>query len=205
VPGPPELVARRLPLYAAVDAAAAALAVATGLACPSGCGACCETSPPHVTVGDVAPIAVDLVARGAAEPVLARIDALPERGACALYEPGRPAGGCTAYELRPVVCRLFGFAAVRDKHGAPHLAACRVHARETPEVVARAQAHVAAGGEVPMFADWQGAAHDGDGGAALHPINVALARALDRELLRARLTCGADPPPAGGPRRPGAG
>jgi len=201
VPGPPELVARRLPLYRAADDATRALGDATGLACPPGCGACCVTAPPHVTIGDVAPIAADLVARGEADAVLIRAEAAADGGACALHDPTRSGGGCTAYALRPVVCRLFGFAAVRDKRGVPHLAACRVHVREAPEATARAVAHVAAGGEVPVFADWQAAAHDGDGGAAQVPINAALARALDRELLRARLLAAGDPPPPG-PGRP---
>jgi uncharacterized protein len=178
---------RRLPLYREVDAAIAAFQDATGLACPRGCGVCCETQTPYVRVADMDEIARAHVARGVGEETLARAQAAGAARPCVIYEPGRLPGGCTEYELRPMLCRLFGFGAVRDKHGAAELAVCRVHKQETPEVAARAAAFVAGGGVVPMMAEWQEAA-DGatdDADRRLLPINLALAAALERALLRA--------------------
>jgi Fe-S-cluster containining protein len=179
---------RRLQLYAEADAATASLATATGLACPPGCGECCARHDPHVTIADVVPLARAAVAAGTAEALLDRALAAPA-GPCVYFVPGRLPGGCTVYELRPVLCRLFGFAAVRDKHGRAALAACEVHKAATPEVAARAIAHVAAGGAVAILAEYQARADGLDDPALAEqlPINVALARALERELLRARL------------------
>lgn len=180
---------RRLALYQDADRASAELSSATGLACPTGCGECCARHDPHVTIADVEPIADAAVADGTAEAMLDRALAAPA-GPCVYFAPGRLPGGCTVYELRPVLCRLFGFAAVHDKHGAPALAVCEVHKSATPNVASRAAAHVAAGGPVAILAEYQaradGLAPDPARNEQL-PINVALARALERALLRAKL------------------
>ena len=180
---------RRLPLFQAVDAEITAFQDATGLHCPTGCGHCCQTQTPFVSVADMLPIAAAVVARGDGEMLYDRAVAAGDAGGpCAIFQPGRLPGGCTEYELRPMLCRLFGFAAVRDKHRQPHLALCRIHARDLPEASARAVAFVDGGGAVPAFADWQGEtdALDPDGSREQLPINEALARALEKALLRAR-------------------
>jgi uncharacterized protein len=183
---------RRLALYQDADRATEALTGATGLACPPGCGECCARHDPHVTVADVEPLADAALADGSAEAALDRALAAPA-GPCIYFAEGRLPGGCTVYELRPVLCRLFGFSAVRDKHGAAQLAACELHKQHDPAAVARAAAHVAAGGEVAILAEVQaradGLAPDPARTEQL-PINVALARALERALLRARFAGG---------------
>lgn len=177
---------RRLAIYRAADLATAAVSAATGLACPTGCGNCCIRTPPHVSVSDVAPVARMLIETGEAEALLARARATGA-GPCVLFAPGQLPGGCTVYAIRPVTCRLFAFAAVRDKHGARELAICREHKAADPEAPARVRAYLDAGGAAPSFVEVQQDAHDpDDGGPELVPINVALVRALERELLRAQ-------------------
>jgi Fe-S-cluster containining protein len=187
---------RRLPLYRDVDLAIDAFQHATGLGCPTGCGTCCAEQTPYVRIADMHEIASAQVARGVelAVATLARAQDAGAARPCVIFEPGRLPGGCTEYALRPMLCRLFGFGAVRDKHGTAQLAVCRVHTATTPEVAARAAGFVAAGGAVPMMADWQSAADAqaelGDGDPTLYPINVALAKALERALLRAQYAGG---------------
>ncbi len=178
---------RRLPIYREVDDAITAFQGATGLACPTGCGTCCETQTPYVRIADMQDIAEAHVARGLGLATLERARDAGDARPCVIFEPGRLPGGCTEYALRPILCRLFGFGGVRDKHGTAELAACRIHKQATPEVAARAIAFVAGGGAIPMMADWQRAADavDGDADPRLHPINVALTAALERALLRA--------------------
>jgi Fe-S-cluster containining protein len=186
---------RRLPIYAAADDAIATFQAATGLACPRGCGACCEEQTPFVRIADMEEIAAAHVARGIGEETLERARAAGDARPCVIYQPGRLPGGCTEYDLRPTLCRLFGFGAVRDKHGQAALAACKIHKRDMPEAAARAIAFVDGGGDVPMIADWQAAADaaSDDGDLRLMPINLALARALERALLRAHLSALAEP------------
>lgn len=179
----------RLALYVEADALTGDLSRATGLHCPPGCGVCCERHNPHVTVADLAPIAAALVAAGQGEDVHARARAALAAGEpCVFYAAGRLPGGCTQYELRPLLCRLFGYAAVRDKRGTPELAVCHVHKERLPVEAAAAAARVAGGAPVAMFADLQSQADalDPDRARDRVPINAALAEALERELLRAQ-------------------
>ncbi len=176
----------RLAVYRDADHATDAVGAATGLACPTGCGACCVRTPPHVSVSDVAPIARAAIESGEAEALLARARTVGA-GPCVLFAPGQLPGGCTVYAIRPAICRLFAFAAVRDKHGALELAICREHSAADPAAPARVRAYLAAGGAAPCFTDVQQDAHDPDEGPAeLVPINLALASALERELLRSQ-------------------
>lgn len=183
---------RRLALYAEADRKTAGMPAATGLVCPTGCGACCVGAPPHVSVSDVAPIAAAALASGEAEALLDRALAIGA-GPCALFAPGQLPGGCTVYAIRPMVCRLFAFAAVRDKHDVPELAICREHSTADPATRTRVAAYLASEPppELAYFADLQREAHDPDQGSPeLLPINVALAHALERALLRARYADG---------------
>jgi Fe-S-cluster containining protein len=177
-------------LYRDLDAACAALRSASVIACLPGCGACCETPAREIeaTVAEMLPLAEDLCARGMAEGFLDRAVEAGEDAVCILYErnPGvRPtAGACTAYALRPLVCRLFGSAGVRDKHGGVRFSPCQHLKRSDP---ARAVALLAAIGpvlDVPVFADWRMrlAAIDPAYLGPRYPINLALALALDRTL-----------------------
>ena len=141
-----------LALYQAADHAVAGFADATGLRCPDGCGACCANSTPMVSSLEAAAIADELVRRGRAEAVLAEARVAGDRR-CALYDGDDRHGRCTVYALRPVMCRLYGFAAVQ-RDGQPDLSVCRVHAMAIPEAVGAAVALVDGGGAVPEFADW---------------------------------------------------
>jgi Fe-S-cluster containining protein len=193
---------RRLALYRDADVLTDQVSRGAGLACPTGCGACCVRTPPHVSVADMAPIARAVIEGGApergeragsmpagreaAEALHARATAAGP-GPCVLFAPAQLPGGCTVYAMRPVICRLFAFAAVRDKRGALELAVCREHTAADPTAPARARAYLDGGGAAPVFADLQLEAHDPDDGPAeLMPINDALATALERALLRAR-------------------
>ena len=194
---------RRLAIYQSADEQTAAFSAATGLSCPTGCGHCCANHNPHVSVADMVPIAralVDgatddeaggnLLPRGlpTAESVYERAVAAGDSGACVFFVEGRLPGGCTQYPLRPLLCRLFGFAAVRSKHGSLQLAVCHVFTERTPELAESAAQFVQEGGAVASFADLQEQvdALDPDRSREQLPINVALVRALERELLRAQ-------------------
>lgn len=148
----------------------------------------------YTTVTELMPLAEEAVRRGEAEGmmVLAR-DAGP--GRCVLYAPAGPdLGRCTVYELRPMICRLFGFAAVRNKRGEGELAGCKVHRRVAPEAVARAEELIAGGYRPPLFAEYQEQAtvHGTCATNELVPINVAIARAMERALFVAELQGGAE-------------
>jgi uncharacterized protein len=178
-----------LELFSRIEAETSAFAGASGLRCPDGCGACCESPNVYTSVVELEPLAEELVARGEAEAALERAAAAGP-GPCVFYASHGPGQGrCTVYELRPMICRLFGFAAVRDKQAQPELAGCRVHKAAQPEAMAHARALVANGQPVPMMTDWQQQAAELGTSAtgALVPINQAIEQALERALFAAAL------------------
>ncbi len=162
--------------YRAVDSAAASFAEISGLACPPGCGQCCQTPEIQATALEMLPMARSII-DSKRQDSLGDLDP----GTCVFFEQGsRPGlGRCRAYDLRPLVCRLFGYAARRDKAGLPEFAACHVHSAESSEALARARKMAR---EAPVFGDefTKLASLDPGQGWDLLPINTALKRALER-------------------------
>lgn len=181
----------RLQLYSEVDAATGALAAHTGLRCPDGCARCCQSPHIHASVADMMPIAEATLEAGAADALWDRAGAA-EDAPCILLEPRGPGlGACSVYDLRPMVCRLFGFAAVRGRDGLPELSVCAVHAAEHPDLATRARNMVTAGLDAPLFVEMQERSASLDpGAAALHPINRALRLAIERAVMRTRYGSG---------------
>lgn len=176
----------------AIDDATSRFAAATGLRCPDGCGRCCLSPSVETTAGELAPLADEIVRRGAAGALLERLEASGGAGCCVLYEsdaadPAR--GRCSMYAWRPSICRLFGFAGRRDGDGRPRFRACRVHVETAPAVAAAAVETVERGDlALPMFSEHAAAViAAADGSSRLEPINVALHHAIERAALAARL------------------
>lgn len=191
-------------LFSEIDAATGELAAATGLHCPAECGQCCESPKVHTNPAELAPLAEHLMAAGTAEAAL-ELALAAGPGACIFYRAsGAGTGRCSVYAWRPSVCRLFGFAAVRGKHGTPELAACKVHRAVMPEAVERAQALVVEGHPVPLFVEYQQRAAEAADSpmAQLLPINVAAAQALERALARAAFASAAAQSPEHACTRP---
>jgi len=165
---------------------------AHGLRCPTGCGACCLSPEVEATELEMLPMARHLFAIGEGEVWLERLAATPSGSPCVLYRPDphdRKLGRCGYYAHRPTLCRLFAFAARRNRDGGLELAACRVHKETAPEAVALTQEWIAAGGEVPVYSDtaMELYAVDPHKGTARFPINEALQRALATTGLALRL------------------
>jgi len=109
------------------ESLAAIAARGPALACPEGCGSCCEPFIPDVLPVEARYLAAWLLRE---RPLLAeRIARWPEGlGAvppCPFYDAVRPGGHCTVYPARPLICRLFGFSALRDREGRESFALCK--------------------------------------------------------------------------------
>lgn len=118
--------------FDAADAQTRAFSASSGVACPSGCGACCTRAGGiEARVAEMLPAAFALLGAGGdeAEDAYARAEADPD-GLCAFFLPESPGstqrGKCAHYAVRPGVCRLFGFATNDDKHGRPRLSTCAI-------------------------------------------------------------------------------
>ena len=91
------------------------------LACPGGCGICCENFEPEVQGVEADYCSLFLLYR---QPkLLNRIYNLSEARHCLFYDPHNP-GHCAIYPARPLLCRLFAFAALTDKNNQPSFRLC---------------------------------------------------------------------------------
>jgi Fe-S-cluster containining protein len=180
-------------IYRRLDRRIAAFRRRSGLACLPGCGECCRSTEVEATVLELLPLALELYRQGRAEEVLGRLrsSSAPERCLLASERPlGRFGGHCTEYSRRPLLCRLFGFAAMENREGRPELVACGLIRKAEPIKIRRAAAGVTEGKPAaPLMRDYTLAVYRLEpvlGSGAL-PINAALRQALERVALRLEL------------------
>lgn len=109
-------------IYADLDRRTAAFARQANLSCPKGCGTCCENFEPDITDIEATYVAVHLLTEAPA--LVDRLTALTLQRFCVFYEPDG-IYHCSIYDVRPLVCRAFGFSASFHKNGLPDFAGCR--------------------------------------------------------------------------------
>ncbi len=165
-------------IYADIDGQIATLQDASGLQCPIGCGKCCENPEVETTVLEVLPLAFELLQNQEAEFWLEQAAKSNYAGVCIFYEadakiPGN--GRCGKYASRPALCRLFGFASIKNKQNQPELAACKIHKQTTPNLLANLDAEMA-----PNFSDFSTQLRNIQPSGELMPINQAVAAAIHR-------------------------
>lgn len=92
-----------------------------------------------------------------------------------------PLGCCDYYACRPLLCRLFGFAARKDKYGRAEFSPCRVLKDTSPSAVRRALIGVASGLDVPVYQEYhmRVATVDPSLGFRRLPMNTAIKEALE--------------------------
>ena len=118
--------------------------------------------------------------RGTAEEELNRI-ADEDSDICPFYfSHGLNRGRCTEYQLRPVLCRLFGFAAVTNKHGQAEMAMCK-----TLKSQPQAETAFQMAGSAPKYIEYghRLLAIDPGYGTELFPIRLAMRKAIEKALL----------------------
>ena len=97
--------------------------------CQKGCGVCCEHFMPDITMLEARMVASYLVLM---KKDLLLIDKVQNNGQpfCPLYDENN-VHHCTVYAARPLVCRLFGACASRNKNGIAEFRRCRFNEGKT--------------------------------------------------------------------------
>lgn len=124
-------------IFREVDRAADRFRALTRIRCPDCCGECCTRSKVEATTVEMMPLALDLWEKGEADFWLERISGALDNPSCVFYrpDPENPLKGrCIIYEMRPLICRLFGFSMTRNKHGRAEYGGCRVVKQNDPEM-----------------------------------------------------------------------
>jgi Fe-S-cluster containining protein len=181
----PHLLRRIHGIYREYDRHIRSFQMATGIGCPDRCGICCQSRAVEATILECLPLACEVFKKGKEEEILLAIEEKTDQGdlSCVLYAPdqGQPGNGrCTYYDYRPLVCRLFGFAAQRNKFGEEVLCLCGVVKKGAPakSIAAQTASHQI---HAPVFQDSFmriASLHPGLGPRLL-PINMALKQSLE--------------------------
>lgn len=145
-----------LNFYQHIEEQTASIPDQIGLHCPTGCGRCCDAPEVEATELEMLPVAWELWQRGEALTWWEKVKNPDTQSVCVFYErdpliPGK--GRCGMYAWRPVVCRLFGYATVKNKQDVSEFATCAYHHQTSPEKVAEIKDQVAAGFPIPNFSE----------------------------------------------------
>ncbi len=169
-------------LYSRLDNSINKLKISSGLNCPAGCGMCCLKNDIQASSTEFLPLAVDLLKQGTAETWYDKAIA-DTSGVCVLFT-GVPQQSCTQYENRGLICRLFGYAALRNKYGVPGISACKV-LKGTPAFDS-ASKYFTSHKKGPLIDEYylKLAAIGGRFPLEYFPINKAIGKALENILMR---------------------
>ena len=137
---------------------------------------------------EMLPLARELFRRGEAYEVLEHLRSDGDTGMCVFFVSDSIAsfqGHCRYYSWRPTVCRLFGFAARKNKRGKQDAAFCERQKEWAPALIAAAGNALSRGLRAPDYTHFsiRFSALDSE----LMPINRAIRMALERYGLRVQM------------------
>ena len=165
-------------LFAEADKEIAAFRKQSGLYCLPGCGKCCTYPDVEATVLEFIPLAWHLHETGEADKLWLVTKTKPDSVCVMFTELGRPGKGqCSDYLYRGMICRLFGYAAVRDKYGKPRLSTCKIIKESQAEAVETVKREDI---EAPLFSRYYSRleAIDWELASRFLPVNKAIREAL---------------------------
>jgi Fe-S-cluster containining protein len=184
--GAGDLVGEVLQRYHVFDHKIRVFRVRTGLRCPQRCGICCESAQVEASVLECLPLAWEIFRLREEERISLAMEknAREEDLRCVLFvadEGTAGLGSCAYYPFRPLVCRLFGYTARRDKTGRLELRLCKVMREQSPESPILSNPPDIHHMDPPVYQDsfFQIASINPEMGFRLLPINAALKEALD--------------------------
>lgn len=159
----------------------------TKLHCLTGCGKCCSKPDIDASPLEFLPWAFHLFLNGIAEETLLELNN-SSISTCHIYRPlallEQYNGSCSSYRYRGLICRLFGYAANRDKYGELRLATCKIIKEDQLENFNATEEAISKGLYVPIFTDYYMKLSQIDYHLAskILPINQALKMAIEEVL-----------------------
>ncbi len=179
--------------YREIDSLTDTFKEASGLKCVPFCKACCSSPRAEIeaSVFECLPLSIYLWQIGEAEFLIQELERKDSSHPCILCDTDEhaPASwGCEFYEWRPLVCRLFGFSAVLDKHGRTKIALCRPIKEAHPGAEERINRMIQEGLRVPIIPHLAQAASSLSPslGRKRYPFHLALKLSLEMIGLRLR-------------------
>jgi len=159
----------------------------SSLHCKLGCGKCCSMPEINASPLEFLPWAYAVFLKGMTEVVLEELKQ-KNSSLCHIYKPNsitnKISGSCGDYQYRGLICRLFGFAANKDKFGQSRLITCATIKEEQKENFEKAAGAIEKGLYIPIFTDYYMNLSQIDFrlGNIIVPINQAMKLALEEVL-----------------------
>ena len=138
-------------IYQNIDTQISNLLSVSCLQCVDGCGECCTRFEPYISVLEGIPIAEYLLAETVREEIFRKNLAENRQcwKACLFYDFENKLH-CSIYTIRPLICRLFGFAA-NLKGDINEFSTCKKIEIQMPTQVRKAFEFTQKGGDVPVY------------------------------------------------------
>ena len=157
----------------------------TGLTCPAGCIHCCLKEDIEATVLEFLPLSYELYRLKEGDRYLDLLESGVHKN-CILFNPLSTDtfnGGCSLYDKRGLICRLFGFSSVTDKNGMPRLITCKTLKEKLP-YLNKDTAKLASENRIPAISKYQSRLYSIDFVLAgkRYPVNTAIKKALEMVL-----------------------
>jgi uncharacterized protein len=173
-----------LSLFDKVDLEVKRFVKLSGIHCPSGCGICCESQKIETTALEMLPLACHLWSKNEAYKALLELSASKD-STCIFFQKELKKslkGCCQAYELRPLICRLFGFFTVKNKYGKYVYGSCKIIKEAYPDAYKKALEVIEGGHHPSNMTDFaiRILAQGSELGKKMLPINTALKIALEK-------------------------
>lgn len=170
-------------LYHSLDQEIARFQAQAPLKCIAGCGTCCQKADIEATVLEFIPLAYHYFLQNKAAETLEKLrnDSSPSCSLLKLAIHGGTSGLCSDYPLRGLICRLFGYAATRDKWGQLRLVTCSKIKEGQAALYAETQERIKAGLDVPIMSQYYSRlnAIDPELSRKFYPVNKAIMLALE--------------------------
>lgn len=157
----------------------------SGLGCISGCGKCCSYPNIEASPLEFLPWAFYLFLNGEAERTLKELGE-KNSSICLIYKPLSivDQGRCGNYKYRGLICRLFGYAANKDKYGNLRLTTCNIIKDGQADNYKTTAEAIEKGLYVPVFTNYYMQLNQIDFrmGNIMLPVNKALKMAIEEVL-----------------------
>jgi len=172
-------------VYADLERQIAEFKRGAGIECLRGCTFCCATAKfVEASIFEMLPLSLHFWEEGRAPEILEKLEGIHPEATCILLNPNppdEPSGGCSYYRFRPLICRLFGFAATLDKNGRPSIALCAPLKKLHSGIAGRVDQKIQEDLPFPLMPDFSRkvAMIHPHLGREKYPVNIALLEALE--------------------------
>lgn len=155
----------------------------SNLKCLTNCNLCCLKKDLEANVLEFLPLAYYLVSNNLHLAALELLETNPEHciSLAKTQVPGQTAG-CSIYDHRGLICRLFGFSGLKDKNDKLAVYTCALMKKEYPQEFTSTMERINSGMKIPLVTDFYYQIYFIDSYMAndYNPINVSIRKAIEK-------------------------